>query len=152
MTNIYNLFKFIENKEGYKTPLEYKVLNDLSSITPDDLIVNGDLNLTNRKIAKLPDNLTVRGDLYLTRASITKLPDNLAVGRDLFVSRTKITELPDNLKVGGNLHASYTKINSLPVNLNIGRDLTLMDTPMSRKYTEDQLKQMLPGVKGNIFF
>ena len=150
MTNIYNLFKFIEDKEGYKTPLEYKVLNDLSSITPDDLIVNGDLHLTNRKIAKLPDNLTVRGDLYLTRASITKLPDNLTVRGTLYLGDSTITKLPNNLTVGGGLGLDWSKIESLPKDLKVGGDLTLMHTPISKKYTTDQLTKMLPGVIGGI--
>ena len=110
MTNISNLFKFIEDKEGYRTPLKYKLLHDPETITPDDLIVKGNLNLSGN--------------------AITSLPDNLKVGGDLNLFNTKITSLPDNLKVGGYLD--------------------LRNTPISKKYTKEQLKQMLLGVKGEI--
>ena len=131
MTNIYNLFKFIEDKEGYTTPLQSKLIYAPSTITPDDLIINGDLNLSKTKITKLPDNLTVNGNLDLTHSKITKLPDNLTVG--------------------GNLYLNHSKITSLPNNLTVKMDLYLKGTPISKKYTKEQLKQMLPGVKGDIF-
>ena len=132
MTNIYNLFKFIENKEGYRTPFKYKILNDPSSITKDDLIVNGYLDLSNTPITSLPDNLTVKKDLSIYNTKLTSLPDNLKVGGDLYLSDIPITSFPDNLIVRGTLY--------------------LKDTPLYKKYTIDQLKQMLPGMKGAIHF
>ena len=131
MTNIYNLFKFIEDKEGYTTPLQSKLIYAPSTITPDDLIINGDLNLSKTKITKLPDNLTVNGNLDLTHSKITKLPDNLTVG--------------------GNLALYYTKMTSFPHSLIVDGSIILFNTQLSKKYTKEQLKQMLPGVKGNIF-
>jgi hypothetical protein len=32
----------------------------------------------------------------------------------------------------------------------VGGDLYLINTPMSEKYTKEQIKQMVPGVKGDI--
>jgi hypothetical protein len=29
--------------------------------------------------------------------------------------------------------------------------LVLVDTPLSEKYTEEEIRQMVPGVKGNIY-
>jgi len=50
---------------------------------------------------------------------------------DLDLSDTPITSLPDNLKVGGGLY--------------------LNDTPISKKYTEQEIRQMVPRVEGEIF-
>jgi hypothetical protein len=45
MEQIKNFFKFLEDKEGKRAPLNYKLLYDPESITPEDLNVKGDLNL-----------------------------------------------------------------------------------------------------------
>lgn len=92
----------------------------------------GNLELDGTPITSLPDNLTVGGFLNLWGAKITSLPNNLTVGRDLNLNSTKITSLPSDLKVVGDLYISYT--------------------PLTKKYTEKQIKQMVPGVKGNIYF
>ena len=92
-----------------------------------------------------------KGDLDLTNTPITSLPDNLQVGGDLYLYNTKITSLPNNLQVGGFLNLSNTPITSLPDNLQVGGDLDLENTPLSKKYTEEQIKQMAPGIKGNIY-
>ena len=111
-----------------------------------------DLDLRNTPITSLPINLThVGGSLYLSYTPITSLPDNLKVGGYLYLRNTPITSLPINLTVGGNLYLSYTKITSLPDNLTVHGDLYLRNTPLSKKYTDDQLKQLLPNVKGDIF-
>lgn len=70
---------------------------------------------------------------------------------DLDLSYTPITSLPNGLKVGGDLNLDNTPITSLPNDLQVGRDLDLFNTPISKKYTKEQIKQMCPGVKGNIY-
>jgi hypothetical protein len=47
----------------------------------------------------------------------------------------------------GNLVLTGTPITSLPDNLTVNWYLYLDNTPISKKYTKEQLKQMLPGVK-----
>jgi hypothetical protein len=118
---------------------------------PNNLTVNGGLYLSETPITKLPDNLKVSGDIYLTRTKITSLPNNLTVGEDLYLDGTLITKLPDNLTVVGSLNLDHTLVTSLPNNLTVGGYLYLERTPISKKYTEEQLKEMLPGVKGKIF-
>ena len=85
---INNFFKFLEDKEGKKTPLKYKLLYDPDSITSEDLVVEGDLNLNYSKITSLPDNLTVKGDLDLDDSELEFLPNNLKVGETLYYLRT----------------------------------------------------------------
>ena len=135
MANIYNLFKFLEDKKGKPIPFEVKLIHAPETLTKAALNVEGGLNLRNTKISSLPDNLTVGGPLYLKNTKISSLPDNLKVGRSLFLSFTQITSLPNNLTVGGNLY--------------------LRDTPLTKKYSEEQIRKMIEEkggkVKGRIF-
>ena len=70
---------------------------------------------------------------------------------DLDLSNTPITSLPTNLQVGGYLYLVNTPITSLPTNLQVGGYLDLENTPLSKKYTIEQIKQMVPGVEGKIY-
>ena len=111
----------------------------------------GTLDLSNTPITLLPDNLTkVGGDLDLRNTPITSLPNSLEVGRDLDLRNISITSLPNNLTIKGGLYLDNTPIISLPNNLTVGGDLYLRNTPIGKKYTEEQIKQMVPGVKGEI--
>lgn len=112
----------------------------------------GDLDLYNTPITSLPNDLQVGGDLDLYKTPITSLPNGLQVGGSLYLlGSTKITSLPNGLKVGGDLGLSGTPITSLPNDLQVGGNLDLRNTPISEKYTKEQIKQMCPGVKGNIY-
>ena len=111
----------------------------------------GNLDLRNTPITSLPDNLKVEGGLFLGGTKITFLPDNLKVVGSLFSSDTKITFLSDGLKVGRNLYLSNTPITSLPDNLQVGGELYLDNTPLSEKYSKEEIRKMVPGVKGNIY-
>lgn len=111
----------------------------------------GNLDLRNTPITSLPNNLKVEGGLFLGGTKITFLPDNLKVGGSLFSSDTEITSLPNGLQVGRNLYLSNTLITSLPDNLQVGGELHLNNTPLSKKYTKEEIRKMVPGVKGNIY-
>jgi hypothetical protein len=137
-------------KDGSKGTLDLS--NTPITSLPDNLTkVGGDLELFNTPIASLPDNLKVGGSLSLINTKITSLPNNLTIKGSLYLDNTPITSLPNNLKVGDDLSLINTKITSLPNNLKVGGDLELFNTPISAKYTKEQLKQMLPGVKGEIY-
>ena len=111
----------------------YLNLNN-SEITelPDNLVVGGNFYLYNTKITKLPDNLVVGGYLNLYGAKITKLPDNLVIGGSLYLGYANITKLPDNLVVGGCLDLEYTKIDELPDNLMAGGSLYIRGTKITK--------------------
>ena len=51
----------------------------------------------------------------------------------------------------GELNLNSTPITSLPDNLEVRGNLYLFNTPISKKYTEQEIRQMVPGVKGEIF-
>lgn len=110
----------------------------------------GDLDLSNTPIVSLPDGLEVGGTLNLRKTKITSLPDNLKVGEYLDLSFTPIAELPKGLEVGESLWLTNTRITSLPSDLKVKKRLSLKDTPISKKYTKEQIKQMVPGIEGDI--
>ena len=136
MVNIYNLFKFLEEKKGKPIPFKVKLIYTPDEITDEDLNVKGDLDFEDTSITSLPDNLKVERDLYLRNTPISSLPDNLTVGGDLDLTNTKITSLPDNLKVG--------------------RSLLLFNTPLDAEYySKEQIRKMIEKkggyVKKNIY-
>ena len=111
----------------------------------------GDLDLSGTPITSLPDGLKVNGYLNLGGTKITALPADLEVGGYLNLRNTPITALPDGLKVNGSLDLRETPITDLPANLEVGGDLYLGNTPLSKSHTKEQIKQMAPGVTGNIY-
>jgi len=150
MANIYNLFKFLEKKRGTKTPLKVKFIYAPDELTDEELNVEGLLDLDNSSLTSLPDGLRVGGHLYLSNSSINSLPDNLKVGGDLFLPGTPITSLPNNLKVGGGLYLSDTKITSIPDNLQVGKFLSLRNTPLAKKYSEEEIRNMILHTGGYV--
>ena len=92
-----------------------------------------------------------KGNLNLRNTPITSLPSGLTVDGYLNLYNTKITSLPSDLSIGGDLNLGNTPITSLPSDLSIGGDLNLFNTPLSKSHTKEQIRQMAPGVKGDIY-
>jgi hypothetical protein len=194
MTNIYNLFKFLEKTEGRPIPqaaellygehkpgedivyepetggllLDYSVFVRL----PDNLTIKGDLTIENSKeYAALPKNLTVTGNLKIWDTGISDWPEGLTVGRSITFAKSPLERIPDNLTVNGylfirgssvkelpkGLHVKdllnilETEIETLPTDLKVDDDLIAGDTPLAKKYTEKQIRQMCPGIQGSIY-
>ena len=97
---------------------------------PEGLEVKGWLNLRNTPIRSLPEGLKVGGGLNLSNTPIQALPENLTVGEWIILNNTSIQALPENLTVGGGLDLSNTLIQALPENLTVGGGLDLSDTPI----------------------
>ena len=155
----------IEGRKEKKTMMDYKKIQDYIKNGS-----KGDLDLENSQITKLPDNLQVGGYLDLEKSQITELPNNLTVGRYLDLDNTQITELPDNLKVGGSLNLRNTPITTLPDNLSVGLSLNLdnspitslpdnltvfgslwlSNTPLSKKYSREEIKDIIERQGGNV--
>lgn len=118
---------------------------------PNNITESGYLNMNHTNITELPSNYkNIHGDLTAGDASLTKLPDGLYIEGELYLHRTPIQRLPDNLTVEGDIKANWTQLSELPKNLYVKGNLELQDTPLAKKYTREQLKQLLPGVKGRI--
>ena len=115
----------------------------------------GDLDLNQLAIDKLPDELKrIGGGLYLARTNITSLPNGLTVEGNLDLDNTPIESLPDGLTVVGYLYLCNLNIKSLPNRLRVYGSLYLGNTPISFKYTKDEIKQMIitqGGLVKNIF-
>jgi len=77
------------------------------------------------------DEIIVNGDLYLTETPIQSLPDNLYVGGWLWLGKTPIQSLPDNLRVEGELDLRGTQIQSLPDNLDVTDTIYIKGTPLN---------------------
>ena len=115
----------------------------------------GDLVLMSSPIKVLPRNLTkVGGYLWLDFCeNLQSLPDNLRVNGTLDLdSCINLQSLPNGLKVYGDLDLRFTNITSLPSDLEVGNHLYLYQTPIVHMYYEEQIRKMVPGVKGGILF
>ena len=152
MANVLNFFKFLEDKADRRVPIKVKLIHAPESLSQEELVISGNLNLERSKVTSLPNNLKVKGSLFLSKSSITTLPDNLEVGAGeftgLYLDKTKITSLPDNLKVDGSLFLDDSKISSIPNNLQVEGSLTFPRTPLSDKYTVEQIRQIIEDKGG----
>jgi hypothetical protein len=127
MTNIYNLFKFIEDKEGKKPDagkaFKLKLAYAPEELRPEDLNIEGDLSLTTAGTA-LPKNLHINGAFYLTANNMETLPEGLQVGGKFKITAPNLEKLPDDLKAQ-ELVLSGTKVRTLPKSLKIDKiDIT----------------------------
>ena len=125
---IRKLFEFIEAKRPeYKIPVRVKYILDPMSL-PEHY--DKDLDLSNSKIESLGNLRSVNGELNLQGTQIESLGNLESIGWDLDLRGTKIKSL-------GNLQS-------------IGRNLDLRETPISKKYSEDEIRKMVT-VKGKIY-
>ena len=84
-------------------------------------------------------------------SKIEKLPDNLIVNGYLDLDSCKNLEsLPNGLKVKIFLDLRNTNLTSLPSDLEVDGILILYRTPIADMYTKEQIREMVPGVKGII--
>lgn len=139
---------------GLKVRGDLIIVNSPITSLPDDLTqIGGDLKIANTNISSLPENLKIiNGNLSIIDLKSISLPDNLKVKRNMNIIGVKNfpNGLPNGLEVKGSLILKYSAITSLPKDIKVGGGLFLIETPISKKYTSMQLKQMLPGVQGKI--
>jgi hypothetical protein len=92
----------------------------------------------------------IGGDLNLSNTSIESLGNLTSVEGDLVLLNTSIESLGNLESVGGYLDLEVTPIESLGKLTSVGGDLDLYDTPLSKKYTREQIRQMV-DVGGRIY-
>jgi hypothetical protein len=108
-----NIFNFLEENERHQTPFLWKWVNNIP-LTEKDLNIEGDLDLSKRKITSLPKGLKVGGRLDLTDSDIETLPEGLEVEHSLWLAGCwGLTSLPKDLKVGGSLYIYRTKFTEI---------------------------------------
>ena len=112
--------------------------------------IGGNLYLEDSPIKSLENLTSVGRSLNLRYTPIESLGNLQSVGGDLDLWDTPIKSLGNLTSVGGNLFLGGTPIESLGNLTSVGDDLDLRGTPLSKKYTEEQIRQMV-DVGGDIF-
>ncbi len=112
--------------------------------------IGGDLVLINTSIESLGNLTSVGGYLSLYKTPIKSLGNLTSVGGYLDLENTPIESLGNLTSVGGNLYLKNTPIESLGNLTSVGGDLDLRNTPISKKYTEEEIRDMV-NVERNIY-
>jgi hypothetical protein len=111
--------------------------------------LGGDLNLRKSHIASLGNLISVGGDLILIGSTIESLGNLTSVGGYLDLSYTEFKSLGNLTSVGGDLYLTNSSVTSLGNLTHVGNSLFLRKSPLSKKYTEEEIRQMV-NVGGNI--
>ena len=112
--------------------------------------IGGDLELYGTNIESLGNLTSVGGVLNLRRTNIESLGNLTSVGGGLNLDRTNIKSLGNLTSVGGNLDLYGTNIKSLGNLTSVGGNLDLRGTPLSKKYTIEEIRNMVK-VGGDIY-
>jgi len=92
----------------------------------------------------------VRGDLGLHGTQIKDLGNLQEVGGNLYLHGTQIKDLGNLEEVGGDLDLGMTKIKDLGNLQSVGGWLDLLGTPISKMYSEMEIRAMV-NVQGRIY-
>ena len=128
---------------------------------PKNLKVKDDLFIEDSGIKELPADLEVGGGLWAAYSELEHIPDNFTVSKSLLVSGSKITYLPKGLRVGESIRASScnlkylsddirttnlfiynTHVEEIPNSLMV-ENFDCHNTPLAKKYTEKQIRDMI---------
>jgi hypothetical protein len=112
--------------------------------------INDDLVLEGLKIKSLRTLYYVGGVLHLKDVPIVSLGKLSYVGDYCDLRGTLITSLGDLEYVGGSLNLFYTDVESFGKLKYVGDNLYLSKTPLSEKYDEDEIRNII-NVKGEIY-
>jgi len=112
--------------------------------------VGGNLYLDNIKIESLGNLTSVGGNLDLYKSNIKSLGNLTSVGGDLNLRGSEIESLGNLTSVGGDLDLWNSEIESLGNLTSVGGDLYLRRTPLSKKYSEEEIRSMVE-VGGNVY-
>jgi hypothetical protein len=93
---------------------------------------------------------SIGGNLDLDGTEIKSLGNLQSVGSNLYLRYSDIESLGNLQSVGGNLYLRYSDIESLGNLQSVGNDLNIYGTPLSKKYSEKEIRQMVQ-VGGDIY-
>lgn len=111
----------------------------------------GHLDLQKTSIKSLGNLTHVGGNLRLRKTPIESLGNLTYVGGNLNLINTPIKSLGNLQTVGGDLFLEDTPIESIGNLQSVGGNLDIFLTPISKKYSEEEIRQMV-NVGGNIYF
>ena len=144
---------------------------DFDITLPDNLYVDGELELSRTMITKLPKGLKIKGSLLASGTPITEIPADIEIGwalslaycgrikylpdflhvpSSLYLLGSSIVELPDNLTVGRYLDASRSEIAKIGKNLKVGHDLDITQSPIQTKYSKSEIRRMIEETGGSV--
>jgi hypothetical protein len=126
--------------------LKYSEIESLGSL----ISVGGYLSLFNSKIESLGNLTSVGGGLDLFETKIKSLGNLTSVGGGLDLRKSKVESLGNLTSVEGSLFMYGTEIESLGNLTSVGGDLILRNTPLSKKYSEDEIRSMVE-VEGKVY-
>jgi hypothetical protein len=112
--------------------------------------VEGNLDLRGSSIFSLGSLTSVGGNLILYKTPIESLGNLTSVGDALHLYSTQIKSLGNLISVGSVLDLYSTQIKSLGNLTSVGASLDLRDTPISKKYSEDEIRDKIE-VGGRIY-
>ena len=92
----------------------------------------------------------ITDNLDLKYSEIESLGNLISVGGFLNLYKSIIEDLGNLTSVGGSLTLHTSKIESLGNLTSVGGNLYLRDTPLSREYSEDEIRSMVE-VEGKIY-
>jgi hypothetical protein len=106
--------------------------------------IEGNLNLSYDNLTSLGNLVSIGGNLHLRASDIKDLGNLTSVGGRLDLVRCfYLTSLGNLTSVGGKLDLRHTNIESLGNLTSVGIDLYLKNTPISDKYSEDEIRKMV---------
>ena len=106
--------------------------------------IGGNLDLRDYNVKSLGNLISVGGDLNLGAISIQSLGDLTSVGGDLILPFSpRLKSLGGLTSVGGDLFINYSKVESLGDLTSVGGNLIMYNTPLSKIYSEEQIRQMI---------
>ena len=108
------------------------------------------LDLRDTNIKSLGNLTSVGGNLDLGGSGIQSLGNLTSVGGNLDLFKSNIKSLGNLTSVGGFLFIYRAKIESLGNLTSVGGYLDLMGTPLSNKYSEEEIRKMVKVV-GDIY-
>jgi hypothetical protein len=112
-------------------------------------MITDNLNLYESKVETLGNLTSVGG--YLVLSEIEDLGNLISVGGNLYMNRSTIKSLGNLTSVGGNLDLYESEIEDLGNLTSVGGYLDLTDTPLSKKYTEEEIRESVK-VGGKVYF
>ena len=92
----------------------------------------------------------IMDDLDLFRAKIESLGELTSVGGYLDLGGSEIESLGNLTSVGGYLNLRFSEIKSLGNLTSVGGNLILRKTPLSREYSEEEIRSMVE-VRGDVY-
>jgi len=112
--------------------------------------ITDDLDLRFGKIESLGNLTSVGGDLNLSISNIKSLGNLTSVGGNLDLYKSNLQSLGNLTSVGGSLDLYESKIESFGRLTSVGGVLDLVDTPLSKKYTKEEIRSMVE-VGGGVY-